>query len=356
MKKVVTSDGRFLYLHQCWGRLLLECPDKQKWEGMPIVKARKKHRYLTLDWGKKSYMQGFPGPRRVLPLTVQWNGNHLGELDYYKRNVNSFHAKGHHVDTRARALVKHLSVIVGQPVSYELNASYVEVCAFVSRKYRRRLLDLCRHAAMQFALARSEKKIDRDYNGVPSEYVSGELQYAKGEPTFRLKLYEAIHPHKGFKAGQAPKLEVQVKGRGTLDELISYGEHILTALLNLSNADTIVASQVCTDKDGARSYRRIIPEPFKGQGNPFANELRVFETISKDEESFRQDERWPLYEAIYHRGLRCKKELVGGGFSERAIKRAVEEGQLLLYGAGGRGGNSYRVNLLPRLTDQPRGQ
>lgn len=342
-----------VYAHASILKLHLQCANQQPWEPHKLLAAAvcQPHPHITLAWCQERGYKDFGRGTVTVPLEVKWNGRYLAIFDWKKRRLNDVRGKGNQPQ-RAGEVVAYLSLLLDLPLQYRQEAQYVEVCCFVERSFRSKLLSVARMMDEHFALARSQKRVDYAYNGVSECFLSGELQLAKREPTFRVKLYEAIQCKPvGFKPRQAPKLEIQVSSKGSWEEATAFASSIVMSLLGYTGASTIQPKHVCIDTLGVESYH-LLPRGVPGDpGRRIIEELRAFEAVRLREESLTDDPRYPFYQAIYVQGLRSTRELFGTGFTKAEVQQAAKSGLLLAYGTGGSIGNSYRVNFLPTTLD-----
>ena len=338
-----------LFAHASRLKLHLSAQEGGTWNPRQILEAalRHAHSHIKLSWCYERGYKNFGSRSGVtIPIEVKWDDKYCAILDWKKRRFNDVRGKG---DTprRAAELVAYLSLLLGLPIQYRQEAQYVEVCCFVPRRCRQRLLRVMNLMDEHFALASGEKRVDYTYNGVSECFLSGRLQLGRREPTFRVKLYEAIRCEPvGFKRGQAPKLEVQIGDAGSWAEATAFAGSIVTSLLAYTASSTIPPGQVCIDTDGPKSYHPLPKGTPRDPGRRIIEELRAFETARLHEESLRDDPRGPFYDAIYVQGLRSTRELMSAGLSKQELQQAAKNGLLLSYGTGGSIGNSYRVNFL----------
>lgn len=307
------------------------------------------HPNISFRRGKKWYQDFKNKQPSYPPIELCYNGQHWGDFDWKKLHIY-LDATGDH-NERLQELVRHLLRVAFGEVTYSHVITYVEICCFVPRERRYSILNTLRHASEHFCINKSEKKVDKSYNGVSEIFLSGLLQMKSEEPIFRLKLYEAIQePPLGFKDRGTPKLEMQIEGEfDDWEEPQQFGMQMIVPLLHHHQANTFSAREVCLDKDGGSGYLPLsIPEDIEGQGNHYIHELLAYSQYAQHPEWLRGDPRYYFFEQIYLNGRRSKTELIHAGIGQYDIRKAEQERMILACKRKGRGGNSYRVNFLYR--------
>ncbi len=337
------THAEHVYLHrstvslQCHSDALEACDED-------FYLNQSNHSSIRFERSNKQYQYG----TAYSPLRVLWDDEHWGEFNWKKLNFYDLNGKVDQ-EERVQELISYLTQLAGGYFSCTLCVDYAEICCFFDRRHKKELIRLARLADEQFCLNNSEKRKDTAYSGVPEEFISGELQTNRGDPIFRMKIYEAIRVEPvGFKEDGRPKLEVQLRGKmDSITQAQDFGTRLLLPLLHHLNIKPLPAADCCIDHAGAISYTPIAGG-IEGLDYQFIQELRAYECYSENQHWGLPQHIAKLYECIYHKGLRSKRELESAGIPRTEIDKAVQSGLLLVSGKGGAAGNTYRINYLTR--------